>query len=282
VLKLERWLDTITAFSTFTSERPWIFYEELDQYLGPWGESGYLIAYGKKYCVLFHQDDELNRSPVGRAWVTRTLVLLQGAIKELVLDRFRKGTLTRLSKEELQQVAFESHAAAYTDGGLAMVAMLSRTLILHVATIPRKEFSPGTRNVAASWQQVFQTGGIVVPQMLAVFFGVWSLPTHTDMLARAYRQDVFQQERMMELSGGLRDLRRAVEAGRLDHVGTLDRLIALVASTRWPDKVMAEVAQEAVTVMRARMSAVTRRYLREGEFDSSLRSIYQAFDQQAF
>jgi hypothetical protein len=282
VAKLEAWLDAITAFGPYTSGQPWVFYEELDKYLGPWGASGYLIAYGKKYCMLFHDDAELNQNAVGKAWVRRTLLLLQDAIKKLVLDRFRKGALASLTKEELQQVAFDSHAAAYTEGGLALVAMLSRTLILHVAMIPRKEFIPGTRNFAASWRQVFQTGGILVPQALAVFFSAWALPTHTDVLARAYRQDVFYHQRMMELSDGLRELRRVVEDGRLDHAGTLQKLISLVASTRWPNERLADAAQETLSIMRGRMSMVTTRYRREIDADRRLEPIYRSFDQVAF
>lgn len=280
--RLEAWLDSITAFGAYTSEQPWRFYEELDNYLGPWGASAYLIAYGKKYCILFFEDEDLRSSAVGRAWVRRTLLLLQDALKKLVMDRFRKGMLDKLTKEELQQVAFDSHAVAYTDGGLALVAMLSRTLIFHIAMIPGKEFIPGTNNFGTSWRQVFQTGGILVPQALAVFFGVWSFPTHTDVLARAYRQDIFQHERMLKLSDGLRNLRSAVDVGRMDHAGTLERLINLLARTRWPNKYLAEAAQEVVGIMRHRQMAVCRRYQREIESDSTLLPIYQAFDRGAF
>ena len=78
---LQAWLDSITAYRATTAGRPWTFYEQLDNYLGPWGESGYPIAYGKKYCMLFSSDRRLNSDQAGRIWVRRTLILLQEAIK---------------------------------------------------------------------------------------------------------------------------------------------------------------------------------------------------------
>jgi hypothetical protein len=44
VAALGTWLDAITAFGITTDGHPWLFYEKLDEYLGPWGESGYLIG----------------------------------------------------------------------------------------------------------------------------------------------------------------------------------------------------------------------------------------------
>jgi hypothetical protein len=41
------------------SIQPWTFYEELDQYLGPWGNQGYPIAYGNFYCVAFNSNEKL-------------------------------------------------------------------------------------------------------------------------------------------------------------------------------------------------------------------------------
>ena len=172
VRALQTWLDAVTAYSAHTAGRPWRFYEELEAYLGPWGSNGYLLSYGKKYCLLFSQHEQLNRSPLGTAWVQRTLLLLQDALKSLILARFRAGTLATLTAEELKRAAFESHARAYTEGGLALVGLLSFKLLGHIALIPAAELLPGSPNFRASWEQVFATSGIALPQSFAVLFGV--------------------------------------------------------------------------------------------------------------
>jgi hypothetical protein len=38
------------------------FYEEVDQYLGPWGNKGYPIAYDKFYCIVFNTNQKLDYS----------------------------------------------------------------------------------------------------------------------------------------------------------------------------------------------------------------------------
>lgn len=281
IAKLEAWLNAITAYGAYTTDRPWIFYEELDKYLGPWGKDGYLIAYGKKYCVLFSQDEKLNKSPVGRDWVRRTLLLLQDAIKKLVMERFRAHKLDSLSKEELQKVAFESHADAYTQGGLTLVAMLSPFLVAYVATIPIEEFAPYKKTAGASWKQVFETGGIAVPQAVALFFSAM-MPMHSGSMARAHREDVSQFEQVMRFSEALRDLNHSLEAGRLDHVGTLDRLVTILAGTRWPDDDLAEAARDTIGRLRTRQNWLIQRYQREITIDPKLDPIYRSFDQRAF
>ena len=85
VRKRQAWLDSITAYRASTAGRPWTFYEQIDKYLGPWGEQGYPIAYGKKYCIL-------------------------------------------------------SHPAAYTEGGLIMVSILSTELLEAFRTFDRTAF----------------------------------------------------------------------------------------------------------------------------------------------
>ena len=174
VRALRAWLDAVTAYGAYTTGRPWRFYEELEAYLGPWGPSGYLLSYGKKYCLLFSQHEQLNRSPLGAAWVQRTLLLLQDVLKELVLDRFRARTLGQLTAEELRRAAFDSHARAYTEGGLAMVGRLSLRLLGQIALIPAVELLPGARNFSASWRQVLKTSGLALPQSIALFFGARS------------------------------------------------------------------------------------------------------------
>ena len=165
---LQAWLDSITAYRASTADRPWTFYEQIDSYLGPWGQSGYPMAYGKKYCVLFASDRRLNADRAGRIWVRRTLILLQEAIKNEVMRRFRQRSLAYLKESELRKVAFDSHPAAYTEGGLIMVTILSTDLLPHVAGIPAAEFSPMSKSFMASVVQLVVTTGLLVRQSLAL------------------------------------------------------------------------------------------------------------------
>ena len=36
--------------------QPYTFYEEIDAWLGPWGQNGYPLAYGKFYAAAFNSD----------------------------------------------------------------------------------------------------------------------------------------------------------------------------------------------------------------------------------
>lgn len=162
ILALDAWLDSILAFRALTRGRPWTFYEQMEAYLGPWAAGGYPLSYGKKYCTLFYTDADLNRNPAGAAWVRRTLLALQLALKDFVIARFEAGTLATLTKEEFANAAFRSHPRAYTQGGLALVMMLSPGLVFHLATIPWVEFLPWKPHFAATLEQVVITGGMML------------------------------------------------------------------------------------------------------------------------
>ena len=55
----------------------WTFYEELDAYLGPWGDDGYPLGYGKYYCKLFNENENLRANPATSEWIRKTTVALQ-------------------------------------------------------------------------------------------------------------------------------------------------------------------------------------------------------------
>src|ERR1041385_9115989 len=57
------------------------FYEELDKYLGPWGQKGYPIAYGKFYNVAFTSNEKLQANPITKEWVWKTTILLQEVLR---------------------------------------------------------------------------------------------------------------------------------------------------------------------------------------------------------
>lgn len=279
---LEAWLDSITAFGVNTDGRPWVFYEELDAYLGPWGTSEYLIAYGKKYCRLFYEDRALMHSPAGRRWVIRTLQLLQNVIKDFVLERFRKGTLASLTPGQLKDVAFKSHAAAYTEGGLLMVCILSPLLIIQVVQIPGSEFLPWKPDAERSWSQAFETARIVGPQALDMLSSALSVDGHSSIFAGSYHLDTMAHQHMYELNDALRGVRRLLESGLLDHAGNLERLEERLEGARWPNHEMAEAARDLLVDIRSRQHRVSIRYEREIRRDQSLNAIYKAFDPRAF
>jgi hypothetical protein len=175
VAALDAWLGSIVAFRALTHDRPWTFYEQLETYLGPWGESGYPVGYGIKYCKLFFLDEVLRESQTARAWVHRTLILLQLALKDFVLKRFRAGTLASVCDAQFKQAAFDSHPLAYTEGGLSMVVMLHPLLTLYVASLPAAEFNPLGKNFVRTMKQVLRTSAISVPQCMAML-GLTSAP----------------------------------------------------------------------------------------------------------
>jgi hypothetical protein len=67
------------------------FYEVIDQYLGPWNEKGYPIAYGKYYYLKFNDNAALQADPVTRDWtrrIRRPSRAIPGRIPARALSRF--------------------------------------------------------------------------------------------------------------------------------------------------------------------------------------------------
>lgn len=166
--KLDAWLSSLIAFRDGGCDEPWHFYEAVDHYLGPWGTDGYPIAYGKKYCQRFWSHAPLQASALGRAWVRRTLVLLQLELKHFILERFGRGELGALTADELKRAAFISHPRAYTEGGLAML-MLSPQLIGHIVAVPGVEFVPWRPDFDLTVFQAAITGLLLVQSCLALW-----------------------------------------------------------------------------------------------------------------
>ena len=69
------------------SIEPWTFYEEVDNFLGPWGNSGYPIGYGKYYCVAFNSNEKLRANPQTADWIRRTTIVLQEALRDFIMIR---------------------------------------------------------------------------------------------------------------------------------------------------------------------------------------------------
>lgn len=281
VRQLENWLNSVLAFRSGTVGRPWTFYEEMDRYLGPWGENGYPIAYGRKYCVLFSSDVRLQNSPAGAAWVRRTLILLQTALRDYVLKRFRDGTLGRISEAEFRRVAFDTHPKAYTEGGLAMLMLLDPNLVGHLATIPAAEFSPLADNFRPTLIQVFVTGEMLLPQAAGIILAGAAGPAHTGLISRAVASDQARFANEQSLGRALSELQRALPAGRIDHLGTLERIKRSISTMQWPNDGLARLAQDALSSIEARQSLVAKRYASEIAVDPSLRDVFRLFERSS-
>jgi hypothetical protein len=133
------------------------FYEELDAWLGPWGESGYPIGYGKKYNIAFSTDPILTSPhfPITSRWVRQTGINLQLALVDSIVDAIRSNTLYRLTREDqIRSTAFNSHPGAYLRGGLRDVAGQEPACIPVIATIPWEQFNPVNPSFAATFDQI--------------------------------------------------------------------------------------------------------------------------------
>lgn len=281
VAALDTWLEVITAYHPLTAGRPWLFYEHVDRFLGPWGASGYPMTYGYKYCHLFSQNRDLNADPAAAKWVQRTLILLQNELHTFILARFRNGTLGSLTAAELQEAAFNSHPRAYTEGGLTMVVLLAPDLVAAIAAIPKAEFTPLSPTFKASVKQVVDTTGIVLPQLIGNILALAAGPAHNQVMTVAAARDQARFLADRSLSSRLGQVRTLVQGGRCDHLDVLDRLRIALERTTFVDIGAAATAFDLVEDIERRMSYVNLRYQRETARDRTLRDIFAEFDENA-
>lgn len=281
IAALDSWLEVITAYHPLTVGKPWLFYEHVDKFLGPWGAKGYPMTYGYKYCHLFALSRPLNADPAAAKWVQRTLLLLQQELHRYIMQRFRSGTLGALTAGEFQQAAFDSHPKAYTEGGLTMVVLLAPELVPVVAAIPRAEFTPSSPTFKSSVKQVVDTTGIVLPQLIANILAIGAGPAHNQTLSVAVARDraAFLQDRALALKLG--QARALVQGGRCDHLDVLDRLRTALEMTTFVDISAGSVASDLVDDIERRMNYVNLRYQRETARDRSLRDVFDEFDEDS-
>lgn len=238
------------------------FYEELDTWLGPWGQAGYPISYGKFYNLLFTGNQNLMANPTTRQWVWRTTILLQEALRDYVVECVRSGSIVSLSEAQLRQAAFDSHPRAYDQGGLATVAMVAPELILEIAAIPRAEFSPSSANFGATVQQVFETLGLVAPKVVGGGLAALAGPAHTGLFSRAARQDERRFLGDLAISRELARLRDLIDRGQLDHVPWLDQTIAQLNARQFPDQGFARAAREVIEAAQRRRQQLLQNHAR--------------------
>jgi hypothetical protein len=228
------------------------FYEELDLWLGPWGQQGYPIAYGKFYNVAFTGNEKLMANAKARDWVWRTTILLQEALRDYVVGRVRNCTLAAIREAELRAAAFNSHPAAYDMAGLTMLAMVAPELMHIIATIPGREFSPMSENFTATITQVLETVARMSPQIVGNSLAALAGPAHTGLFARAAQQDQRRFLDEMALSRELGALRIKIDGGDVDYIPALDRIIAGLNAREFPDQGFARAARELIEAAEGR------------------------------
>jgi hypothetical protein len=240
--------------------QPWTFYEVLDTYLGPWGRGGYPIAYGKFYCFAFNSNEKLSSNAATRNWVMRTTVKLQEALRDYVVARFKAGTLAGITESELREAAFDSHPMAYTDGGLATVALVAPELIKVISLIPRKEFSPASVNFMPSLRQLLSTMDLVAPRVAGLGLAAMAGPAHTGLFARAAQQDMREMLNEQAMAARLLDVQSQIQRGELDDIRTLNTITDRLNATEYPDQSMAALARKVVQSADDRKHYVARTY----------------------
>jgi hypothetical protein len=267
---LNDWLVAMTEGHPRSAD-PWTFYEEIDSYLGPFGDSGYPIGYGKKYCKLFNENKVLAQHPQARAWVRRTTILLQTYLTEFIVDRYRKGTLGSLTEKELRDAAFASHPRAYTQGGLTYLMMMSPELQGVLSAIPDAEFH--NENADASEAQYRETRSLVIREAIGSLVAGLTIP-----LARAAEKDRLEFQQRIQLSQFLTDLKSLIEAGQLDRIVWLESATRQVERIEFPNTGLKKFAGEVVAAADARKKALAASYRQDIRLVPALQAEYNTYD----
>lgn len=235
------------------------FYEEVDRWLGPWGEQGYPIGYGKFYAMAFNSSRRLQEDAEARQWVEKTTRLLQSALRDYIVQRMRDRTLGKITEAEFRDAAFKSHAKAYTEGGLSRVAAIAPELIPVIMSIPAKEFDPRSSSFGATVRQVFETAGMVLPNLPGYYIGAL-LPAHSGLFQIAARRDEQARAADMRRMRAFEELTRILEDGRIDDVPVLDAFIRQLRNTDFDDQNWAAAARRLMLLAETRKQKLLRYY----------------------
>lgn len=254
------------------------FYEEVDEWLGPWGQNGYPIGYGKFYNIAFTTNTHLQANPTTKQWAWQTGIRLQEALRDYLVGCVRDGTIVALTEAQLRQAAFDSHPQAYDRGGLATVVMAAPELIPIIATIPAAEFIPTSDNFTPTVRQVLVTLSLIGPQIVGGTLASAAGPAHTGILRRSFQQDQRRFMNEMALSRELDNMRIAITRGALDHIPWLDQIIARLNAREFPDQGFARLAGEVVREAQRRRQWLLQGYIQTLEQSPEVRErIEQAF-----
>jgi hypothetical protein len=236
------------------------FYEELDSWLGPWGQRGYPLGYGKFYNIAFMTNQKLMSNPTTKQWVWLTTIRLQEALRDYVVGRIRDRSLPSLTEPELRQAAFNSHPQAYDRGGLATVVLVAPELIPIIATIPGAEFNPTAENFGPTVRQVFVTLALVSSKVAGAALATTAGPAHTRIFRWAVHQDQQRFLNQLAIARELSNLKVLINGGELDHIPWLDEIIARLNAREFPDQGFAQLAREVVQIAQKRRYQLVQNY----------------------
>ena len=283
IQKLEHWLTSIIAGHPGATHT-YTFYEEIDKYLGPWGEDGYPIRYGKRYNILFTTDHNLRTNANVQNWVWKTTIKLQEELRDFIVQAYSEERLypssnyywaDRVLNSNLKEAAFKSHSKAYVSGGLTIVAMLSPDALWRIGHIPQTELSPLSPNFKASVQQVLDTIEKVIPEMAGVAMATLAGPAHTRSLQYAHQMDMMNTAwGKKQVIDALNRLKGAIRRRELDAPPILDEIIRRLNAREFPDMGTAKLAREVIRAARTRKEALSYTYGLEVANDPSLRFFY--------
>jgi hypothetical protein len=263
-------LTSVIAGHPRVAMQPCTFYEELDAWLGPWGDNGYPIGYGKFYCIAFNSNEKLLADQITNEWVKNTTVALQQSLVDYIGDRQRAGTLGSITEPQLRGAAFASHAKAYTDGGLAKVACTAPELLPIIALIPKREFKytllelvlkgPAALYSDPTLRQVLETVVRVSARLPGYVLPALAGPAHTGIFRIAATRDAQAFQMEMRLGRELEALRNAINDGELDDVQTLTIIIDKLDATRFPDSGLATLARMIISSAELRKQMLQKYY----------------------
>jgi len=236
------------------------FYEVIDEWLGPWGDQGYPIAYGKFYNIVFNTNKKLAADQTASEWVRRTTILLQQALRDYIIHRMRSRTLAAITEPELRAAAFKSHATCYTEGGLTDVLFLAPELLTVIALLPMKEFDPTGPNFAATVSQVFETMGLVAKRSTSRVAASLIGPVHRGLFEQARRRDLELQNAPQRRAMGLSKLGRMIDNGEFDDIAALNLLIERIQRMEFTERPTALLADRIIEQARARIALLKRYY----------------------
>ncbi len=272
ILALRKWLTAHIAGYAL-ADKTYTFYEKVDQYLGPWGESGYPIAYGKHYNLLFTTNKPLMANPVTQDWVWRTTVLLQKSLRDFIVTRYSKGTLSSLTEAELRQAAFNSHSMAYTEAGLAKVCATDPLLIFTILSIPGVEFSLASENFAATIEQVTETTVMVIPQTMGLLLAA-AMPAHSGMRRTAAEIDRRKYMAEIRLNRFLGRLLEDIETDRITSIVLLEQITQKLYEQEFPNQGFAKFARQIISAANQRKKELAKHYADSIKKNPKLKPLY--------
>lgn len=147
-------------------------------------------------------------------------------------------------------------------------------MIPYIISIPRKEFSPLSRNFKESVQQVLETIEKVVPEAAGVTLATLAGPAHTLSFQHANRMDVDAVWGHRQLLDSLNWLKQAIRRKEMDVPATIDEIIRRLNAREFPDMRTAALARDVIEAARMRKRELVYGYRMEVAKDPSLRPFY--------